>query len=74
MADQIVITEKTSQAKDIRTAVGSRYGDILATPVEIEEVNVVARRLRVASPTTPAATGLIYHVTGPVFTTRQNLG
>src|SRR6266478_5086178 len=30
MADQIVITEKTSQAKDIRAAVGSRYGDILA--------------------------------------------
>src|SRR2546423_6302086 len=29
MADQIVITEKTSQAKDIRTAVGSRYGDVL---------------------------------------------
>ena len=29
MADQVVITEKTSQAKDIRTAVGSRYGDIL---------------------------------------------
>ncbi len=29
MTDQIVITEKTSQAKDIRTAVGSRYGDIL---------------------------------------------
>src|SRR6201984_2876599 len=29
MADQIVVTEKTSQAKDIRTAVGSRYGDIL---------------------------------------------
>src|SRR6202040_4177761 len=29
MADQIIITEKTSQAKDIRTAVGSRYGDIL---------------------------------------------
>jgi DNA topoisomerase-3 len=29
MADQIVITEKTSQAKDVRTAVGSRYGDIL---------------------------------------------
>lgn len=28
MADQIVITEKTGQAKDIRTAVGSRYGDI----------------------------------------------
>src|SRR3954454_22603437 len=26
MADQIVITEKTSQAKDIRAAVGSRYG------------------------------------------------
>src|SRR5437588_3927179 len=29
MADQIVITEKTSQAKDIRGAVGSRYGEIL---------------------------------------------
>jgi DNA topoisomerase-3 len=29
MADQIVITEKTSQAKDVRGAIGSRYGDIL---------------------------------------------
>ncbi len=29
MADQIVITEKTSQAKDIRDAVGNRYGTIL---------------------------------------------
>jgi DNA topoisomerase-3 len=29
MPDQIVITEKTSQAKDVRAAVGSRYGDIL---------------------------------------------
>ncbi len=29
MIDQIVITEKTSQAKDIREAVGSRYGAIL---------------------------------------------
>ena len=29
MADQIVITEKTSQAKDVRAALGSRYGDIL---------------------------------------------
>lgn len=29
MADQIVITEKTNQAKDVRAAVGSRYGDIL---------------------------------------------
>ena len=29
MADQIVITEKTSQAKDVRAAVGSRFGDIL---------------------------------------------
>jgi len=29
MADQIVITEKTSQAKDVRAAVGSRYGIIL---------------------------------------------
>jgi len=29
MADHIVITEKTSQAKDVRAAIGSRYGDIL---------------------------------------------
>ena len=29
MADQIVITEKSSQAKDVRAAVGSSYGDIL---------------------------------------------
>jgi DNA topoisomerase-3 len=29
MADQIVITERTSQAKDVRAAVGSRYGAIL---------------------------------------------
>ena len=29
MADQIVITEKSSQAKDVRAAVGSCYGDIL---------------------------------------------
>jgi DNA topoisomerase-3 len=27
--EQIVITEKTSQAKDVRAAVGSRYGEIL---------------------------------------------
>ena len=29
MADQIVITEKTSQARDVRAAVGARYGTIL---------------------------------------------
>ncbi len=29
MPNQIVITEKTSQAKDVRAAVGARYGDIL---------------------------------------------
>src|ERR1700739_4845510 len=29
MPDQIVITEQSSQAKDDRAAVGSRYGDIL---------------------------------------------
>jgi hypothetical protein len=29
MSDQIVITEKSSQAKDVRAAVGSRYGEIL---------------------------------------------
>ena len=29
MVDQIVITEKSSQAKDVRAAVGSRYGEIL---------------------------------------------
>ena len=30
MADQIVITEKSSQANDVRAAVGSRYGVVLA--------------------------------------------
>jgi DNA topoisomerase III len=30
MADQIVVTEKSSQAKDVRAAVGSRYGDVFA--------------------------------------------
>lgn len=29
MVDQIVITEKTSQAKDVRAAIGSRYGMVL---------------------------------------------
>jgi DNA topoisomerase III len=29
LADQIVITEKSSQAKDVRAAIGSRYGEIL---------------------------------------------
>ena len=29
MGDQIVITEKTSQAKDVRVAIGARYGAIL---------------------------------------------
>ena len=29
MTDQIVITEKTSQAKDVRAAIGSRYGVVL---------------------------------------------
>src|SRR3979490_3050886 len=29
MPDQIVITEKSSQAKDVLAAVGSRYGDVL---------------------------------------------
>ncbi len=29
MAEQLVITEKASQAKDVRAAVGSRYGEIL---------------------------------------------
>src|SRR3954464_1734070 len=29
MSDQIVITEKTSQANDLRAAVGSRYGLVL---------------------------------------------
>ena len=29
MTDQIVITEKASQAKDVRAAVGSRYGAVL---------------------------------------------
>ena len=29
MPDDLVITEKTSQAKDVRAAVGTRFGPIL---------------------------------------------
>ncbi len=29
MPDDLVITEKTSQAKDVRAAVGTRYGPVL---------------------------------------------
>jgi len=48
MADQIVITEKSSQAKDVRAAVGSRFGEIL--PAEghlfdlLEPEDVAGRR------------------------------
>ena len=44
MTDQIVITEKSSQAKDVRAAVGSRYGNVLAAEghlfdlLELEDV------------------------------------
>lgn len=44
MPDDIVITEKTSQAKDVRTAVGVRFGPVLPaeghllTLLEPEEV------------------------------------
>ena len=50
MSEQIVITEKTSQAKDIREAVGSRYGAILPAEghlfdlVEPEEVEPAWKR------------------------------
>ena len=50
MTDQIVITEKSSQAKDIRAAVGSRYGAILPAEghlldlCEPEDVNAAWKR------------------------------
>ena len=50
MTDQIVITEKSSQAKDVRAAVGSRYGAILPAEghlldlLEPEDVNPVWKR------------------------------
>jgi DNA topoisomerase-3 len=50
MTDQIVITEKTSQAKDVRAAVGSRYGAVLPAEghlfdlVEPEEVDPAWKR------------------------------
>ena len=50
MTDQIVITEKTSQAKDVRAAVGGRYGTILPAEghlfdlVEPEEVSADWKR------------------------------
>ena len=50
MSAQIVITEKSSQAKDVRAAVGSRYGAILAAQghllelCEPEDVNPAWKR------------------------------
>ena len=50
MTAQIVITEKSSQAKDVRTAVGSRYGVVLAAEghlldlCEPEDVNPAWKR------------------------------
>jgi DNA topoisomerase-3 len=50
MTDQIVITEKTSQAKDVRAAVGGRYGTVLPAEghlfdlVEPEEVDPAWKR------------------------------
>lgn len=50
MSNQIVITEKSSQAKDVRAAVGSRYGNILPAEghlfdlVEPEDVDPAWKR------------------------------
>ena len=50
MTRQIVITEKASQAKDVRTAVGSRYGAVfpaeghLLDLCEPEDVNPAWKR------------------------------
>ena len=50
MTRQLVITEKTSQAKDVRAAVGSRYGAVLAAEghlldlCEPEDVNPAWKR------------------------------
>ena len=50
MSDQIVITEKSSQARDVRAAVGGRYGVVLAAEghlfdlVEPEEVEPAWKR------------------------------
>ena len=50
MTEQIVITEKSSQAKDVRAAVGSRYGTVLPAEghlldlCEPEDVNPVWKR------------------------------
>ena len=70
MTAQIVITEKSSQAKDVRAAVGSRYGAVLAAEghlldlCEPEDVNpgwkrwsVVLLRPDGLYPTKPATGG-----------------
>ena len=50
MTDQVVITEKSSQAKDVRAAVGSRYGAVLPAEghlldlCEPEDVNPAWKR------------------------------
>jgi hypothetical protein len=44
MADQIVITEKTSQAKDVRAAIGSHYGDVLPAEGHLFDLHRTGRR------------------------------
>ena len=38
MTVQLVITEKSSQARDVRAAVGSRYGKVLAAEGHLLEL------------------------------------
>jgi DNA topoisomerase IA len=82
MADQIVITEKSTQAKDVRAAVGSRYGDILPAEghlfdlLEPEDVVPAWKRW---SPILLRPEGLYgtrpvrHHLIGPIRPTRRHI-
>ncbi len=67
MTDQIVITEKTSQAKDVRAAVGGRYGAILPAEghlFDLVEPEAVVPEWRCWAPIPPAAGGALRHQAG----------
>jgi DNA topoisomerase-3 len=61
MVDQIVITEKSSQAKDVRAAVGSRFGNILPAEghlIDLLEPEDVVPEWKRWSPILPRPEGL----------------
>ena len=55
MTRQVVITEKASQARDVRAAVGSRYGTVLAAlpALLVDEIEVADMHVAMVHRCTP---------------------